>query len=301
MYYLVFGPLYLFSLLPMRVLYLFSDCVYLFLYYVLGYRRKIVDSNLKIAFPNKTNAERKRIAKSFYRNFVDNFIETLKLLSASEDFIRKRFVCDWSVFDKIYEKGVRCQIHLGHNFNWEMGNLGMPLNIKYQYFLVVYMPIANKPLDRLFLYLRKRTGTYLLPATNMRRSMMSYRDKQYCLTLVADQVPGDVSKAYWLNFFGKPTPFVQGPEKGARAGNIPTVFIHFTKVKRGYYQAHPILAEENPGSLPEGELTRRYIRYLETTISANPDMWLWSHRRWKKEWTEGYKSLWIDTENPPAS
>src|SRR5690349_758755 len=123
MYYLVFGPLYLFSLLPMPVLYLFSDCVYLFLYYVVGYRRKIVESNLKIAFPNKSDAERKRIAKKFYRNFVDNFIETLKLLTASKEFIKKRYVGDWSVFDKIYDKGVRCQIHLGHNFNWEIANV----------------------------------------------------------------------------------------------------------------------------------------------------------------------------------
>ena len=282
----------------MRALFIFSDLIFGLLYYVLGYRRKIVDNNLKIAFPEKSDAERKAIAKKFYRNFVDSFIETIKLITASDNFIRKRYVGDFSIFDKIYKKGTRCQLHLGHNFNWEIGNLGMPLNIPYKYFLVVYMPIGNKYFDRLYIYLRKRTGTFLLPATNMRKHMLGYRDKQYCLTLVADQVPGDVSKAYWLNFFGKPTPFVQGPEKGARAGNIPVVFIHFTKVKRGYYEAHPTMAEENPGSLPEGELTRRYIRYLEDTIGRNPDMWLWSHRRWKKEWKEEYQSLWIDTKNP---
>jgi len=298
MYYLVFGPLYLLSLLPMPVLYLFSDFIYILIYYVIGYRKKIVLDNLSIAFPLKSEAERKAIAKKFYRNFVDNFIETIKIISASENFMRTRFVGDWTVFEDIYKKGARCQIHLGHNFNWEIGNVSMPLHIPFKYFLVVYMPIANKYIDRLFMYIRKRTGTYLLPATNMRKTMMAYRDKQYCLALVADQAPGDISKAYWLNFFGKPTPFVQGPEKGARAGNIPVVFLHITKAKRGYYVAHSILAEENPGSLPEGELTRRYIRYLEETISKNPDMWLWSHRRWKHEWKEEYKPLWIDTKNP---
>jgi len=282
----------------MPVLYLFSDCIYGILYYVLKYRKKIVLDNLRTAFPEKTNAELTVIAKKFYRNFADTFIETTKLISAGNNFIRKRYTGDLSVFDDLYQRGTRCQIHLGHNFNWEIANVGMPLNIPYKYFLVVYMPVGNRYFDRLFQFIRKRTGTYLLPATNMRKHMLGYRDKQYCLVLVADQVPGDVSKAYWLNFFGKPTPFVQGPEKGARAGNVPVVFIHFTKIKRGHYQVHTILAEENPGSLPEGELTRRYIHFLEETIRKNPDMWLWSHRRWKREWNAEYQHLWIDTKNP---
>lgn len=298
MYYLIFGLLYTLSLLPLRVLYLFSDLGYFLLYPVFGYRRKIVLGNLKIAFPEKTDLERRAIARKFYRNFVDNFIETLKLLSCSRSFIKRHFDGDMIAFQQIYEQGLRCQIHLGHNFNWEVANLGIPLYIKYE-LLVVYMPIGNRYFNRLFLYLRGRTGNHLLPATEMRKAMFAHRDKQYCLALVADQVPGDVKKAYWLNFFGKATPFIPGPEKGARSGNVPVIFVHFTKSRRGHYVLHSKLIE-NPAALAEGELTRMYVRYLEEVLRKNPEMWLWSHRRWKREWKDEYSKLWIDETPAPV-
>jgi len=130
-----------------------------------------------------------------------------------------------------------------------------------------------------------------LPATEMRKAMLPWRDRQYLLALVADQNPGVPSKGYWLNFFGRPTPFVTGPEKGARANSAAVVFIHFTKAKRGYYVAHPELATLDPNSLPETQLTQNYIQYLERVIKTNPEMWLWSHRRWKHEWKPEYGKI----------
>src|SRR5215203_6321697 len=118
MYYVVYGFLYLLSLLPLGVLYLFSDCAYLLLYYVIGYRKEIVHYNLSIAFPAKTEKERKAIAKKFYKNFADSFIETVKAFSASDEFIRSHFTGDFSIFDELYQKGVpRIQMLSGHNFN----------------------------------------------------------------------------------------------------------------------------------------------------------------------------------------
>jgi Kdo2-lipid IVA lauroyltransferase/acyltransferase len=295
MYYFTYGLLYLISLLPMAVLYVFADFLYLLIYYIVGYRKKVVMSNLDIAFPEKTREEKITIAKKFYRNFIDNFIEAIKLISASHDFIKKRFVGDPSVFEYLYDKGLRCQLHLGHNFNWELANVAMPLYVK-QSFLVVYMPIGSKAFDKLFYKIRTRTGSALIPATDMKNGMLHYRDKLYILTLVADQAPGNMKKSYWLPFFGKPTPFVQGPERGARIGNIPVVFAHITKKKRGYYNFHSTIASENPGALLEGELTRQYISYLEKVITEHPEMWLWSHRRWKRAWDESYRSQWIGEE-----
>lgn len=297
MYYFVYGILYLLSLLPMPVLYLLSDGIYFLVFYVLAYRKKVVLGNLKTAFPEKSEHERNRIAKKFYHNFIDTFIETIKLISASNGFIKKRFYGASPVIDRLYEKGLKCQVHLGHNFNWEMANIGMPFYTKF-IFIVVYMPINNKIFDRLFMKIRTLTGSILLPATNMKNELLPYRYKQYFLTLVADQVPGDVSNAYWLNFFGKPTPFLKGPERGARIGNIPVVFCQIKRLKRGHYQALFTLAEENPRKLPEGELTRRYIKFLEQVIREEPDMWLWSHRRWKKEWKDEYRELWIGEDEP---
>ncbi|WP_205508489.1 lysophospholipid acyltransferase family protein [Longitalea arenae] len=292
MYYIVYGLLYLVSLLPLRVLYVLSDAFHVLVYRILGYRRKVVLGNLELVFPEKTLAERKKIASRFYRNFIDSIIESLKMVSASDAYIQKRVSGNWEVLNDLYKTGRSCQIHLGHTFNWEWANLAGAKEMHYT-FLGVYMPIKNKIFDRLFRKLRSKSGSVLLPATDMRKAMIPWRNRQYCIGLVADQAPANPEKSFWLNFFGKPTPFVTGPETGARAGNIPVVFANIEKPRRGYYKVDFTLAEMEPGALDRGELTLRYARYLEKVIRQQPDMWLWSHRRWKRAWKEEYISLWI--------
>jgi len=243
--------------------------------------------NLAIAFPEKTIGERKAIARKFYLNFTDNFVEMIKLLSAGTKFLDKHFVADPEIFRSIYEEGKKCQVHLGHNFNWEVASLGMCYRTPYQY-LAVYMPVTNKAIDRLLLKLRSKTGAKMLAATRMRSEMLPYRDQQYLLALVADQNPGIPSKAYWFNFLGRPAPFVKGPEKAARSNDAAVVFAFLTKTKRGHYFAQLQLATKNPNSLNETDLTKKYVEYLEGVIRANPEMWLWTHRRWKHEWKPEY-------------
>ena len=144
----------------------------------------------------------------------------------------------------------------------------------------------------------------MIPATPSRTFIAAFhphRNTQYLIGLAADQSPGDATKAYWLNFFGRPTAFVTGPEKAARARNLPVFFCHISKPRRGHYHIVFTLAEENPATLPEGELTVKFARFLEGVIRQLPDMWLWSHRRWKKEWKDEYQKLWVDSkQNHPA-
>lgn len=290
MYYVVFGLLYLLSLLPLWVLHRISDFAYFLIYFVFGYRKKVVMANLATAFPGKTVQERTVIARKFYRNFTDTFIETIKLLSASDRFIRNHFLMDGAVFEDLYAQGKKCQIHLGHNFNWEFGNLGVALRVPHRV-LAVYAPIENKIFDRIFRRLRSRAGTVLLPANDMRNAILPWRNETYALGLIADQNPRNPNKSHWVSFFGKPAPFTTGPENGARLGDVPVVFCHITKVRRGVYRGNFSLAEMHPANLPKGVLTLRYIRYLEQVIAQSPDMWLWSHRRWKYEWKPEYGLL----------
>lgn len=293
MYYLLYGLLYLVSLLPMRILYVISDGIYGLVYYVFGYRKDVVMGNLEIAFPEKSIAERTKIAKKFYHNFIDSFIEVVKLVSASDAWLQKRFTVDAQVLDQLYRTGKSCQIHLGHTFNWEWGQLVLTKLTNYR-IMVVYMPITNANFEKLFYKLRTRSGNVFLPATNMRNAIEPYLQRQYLLGLVADQNPGNPTTAYWLNFFGRPTPFVSGPEKGARMSSLPVVFASIEKPRRGYYHATVRLGSMDASEMPEGALTHDYVRYLETVIRRNPDMWLWSHRRWKHNWKEEYAPLWID-------
>lgn len=295
MYYLTYGLLYLISLLPLRVLFVISDAIYALIYYCIGYRKEVVMHNLDIAFPEKSRAEKIKIAKQFYRNFVDNFIETIKMLSAGNAYLKKHLSGNWDLLNDLYKKGKSCNVLLGHMFNWELGNHVVSLEIDYQ-FLVVYMPISSKLINRLFLQLRRKGKTHLLSAHNMRNDMMPYRNQLYALALVADQNPANPARAYWLNLFSRPAPFVKGPEKSARANELPVVFCHFEKVKRGYYRAVLHLETERPASMPEGALTVKYVRYLETVIRQDPAMWLWTHRRWKHGWQPQYAKLWVDDQ-----
>jgi Kdo2-lipid IVA lauroyltransferase/acyltransferase len=294
MYYVVYGSLYLVSLLPMWLLYPLADALAFLFYHIIRYRRRVVMANLAIAFPGKPRAWRKQTARKFYRNFTDNLLETLKLISAGDDFARKRIVIDNpELLAGFYNSGRKCHLHLGHTFNWEIANMAMPLINPYP-FIVAYMPIENKVLDRLLLKMRARTGSIMLPSTRLQRAILPYRNQQYLLTLVADQAPSSPETAYWLNFFGRPTAFLRGPERGARAGDIPAVFARFYRPRRGHYRVQLITIADHPAALREGELTLRYARLLEDAIAAEPALWLWTHKRWKKDWKEEFSRLRID-------
>ena len=298
MYYVLYVLFYLFSLLPMRILYLLSDVIFLLVYHALGYRKKVVFGNLQRALPEKTDQEREQIAKQFYHNLLDSFIETIKLLSAGRTFLQKRVTANWEVLEPVFKTGKSCQLHLGHTFNWEWGHHVLAANTAYD-ILVVYMPMSNPAFERMMYKLRTRYGNTFIAAGNMSKAMSDYKGKQYLLGLVADQSPGALHSAYWTNFLGIPTAFVSGPEKGAKAANIPVVFASITKPKRGYYRATLKVACEDPSVLADGELTLLYARFMEKAIQKNPEMWLWSHRRWKHNWNPQYEKNWVgDFPNP---
>jgi Kdo2-lipid IVA lauroyltransferase/acyltransferase len=299
MYYLVFGILYLFSLLPFFILYRIADLAFFILYYVLGYRKEVVMENLHLSFPDKTPNELKSIAKKFYQNFIDNWIESIKLLSISKQALNKRVTSDIEILHQLHKEGKSVQLSLGHFFNWEY--MAVYTGISQPYIcLAVYLPQSSKVINRLFIHLRSRWGNYQLPSTEMVQAIMPWRKKQYLLVLAADQSPPLSENAYWLNFLNRPTGFLKAPEKFARIQNIPVVMMTTIKPKRGHYHFKYFLLADNPKNLPEGELIRRYVKHLEENIALQPEIYLWSHRRWKRSWSPEYKDLWVDERPEPV-
>jgi Kdo2-lipid IVA lauroyltransferase/acyltransferase len=290
MYHVVYGAVWLLSLLPLKVLYFLADAGYGIMFYILRYRRDIVMNNLRIAFPEKTEKERTRIAKKFYHNLVDTFIETIKMVTASDKFIQKRFRGNWDVVNKLKPGGRKIHLHLGHNFNWEWGNAAGARQLDLP-FIGVYMPLTNKIFDRLFYHLRSKKGTLLVSATNMRRDLMAHRNKQYIMGLVADQNPGHPASGLWFRFFGRPAPFLSKPAHHAILNQCAVVFAFIHKKKRGDYEVVFSLVEENAADTTEVELTRKFVRYMEDVIQKYPEMWLWSHRRWKHQWKPEYGEI----------
>jgi KDO2-lipid IV(A) lauroyltransferase len=287
MYYIIFPLLYLLSLLPFFILYLISDGIAFLLRDVFKYRREVVLGNLKIAFPEKTDAERKAIAKQFYQYFTDTFIESLKCISLSKKQLLKRSTGNFDILDEMRDKGYNIHVMAGHQFNWEYANLLYSAKLKIP-FAGIYMPISNKIFDRIFIDVRKRYGTTLISATDFKEKMHDVFNKQYVLAMAADQNPGNPAAAYWINFFGRPTPFVAGPEKGAIKNNVAITYVGFKKIKRGYYQFTTTLLAEQSAHTKPGELTCLYRSKLEDTIRQDPANYLWSHKRFKFQWKEEY-------------
>jgi KDO2-lipid IV(A) lauroyltransferase len=298
MYYFAFGLLYLLSLLPFFLLYRISDLLFAILYYIIGYRKEVVMNNLRNAFPDKKNDELKKIARKFYRNFTDNWIETVKLLSISKAALNKRVSSNVDVFHQLHKEGRSVQLNLGHFFNWEYMTLYTGINQPYT-FLTVYLPQSSKITNRLFLHLRSRWGNPQLPATDMARAIIPWRKKQHLLALGADQSPPLGEFAYWLYFLNRPTAFLKGPEKFARLQQVPVVMMTTTKPKRGHYHFEYFLLADDPKDLDEGELMRRYVKHIEENIKLQPEIYLWSHKRWKRHWKPEYADLWVDDRPVP--
>ncbi len=285
MFYLIYPIFYLLSLLPWRVMYFIGDGIYVLVYYVFGYRKEVVLKNLSIAFPEKTQQQRVRIAKDFYHNFVDTFIETIKLLSITPNEFNKRCTTNSEVLNNLQKTGQNIQIHTGHFFNYEFGNLGISKNYNHR-FLGVYMPLSNKAFNKIIVKLRTQFNTILITVPEFKNSFHQYTKEQYALGLVADQNPSNPNKAAWIPFFGKMAPFYEGPEKGAVRMNTAVVMLNYYKVKRGYYKLDYTLLTTTPKELPKGEITKKLIEFIEACIKERPANYLWSHRRWKFEYDE---------------
>ncbi len=249
--------------------------------------------NLLIAFPEKTEKERIRIAKDFYHNLIDSFVESIKLISISEKTFNERCTGNFDELNKVAETGKTIQLHSGHQFNWEYVNRLYSAKLKIP-FVLLYVRITNKALDKIFKKIRSKNGTVLIAADKYRQQMLGMYKKQFALGIVGDQRPPNAETAWWLRFFSKPVPFLYTPEKNAQKGERPVAFVSFKKIKRGYYTCLAKMVTLNAAELKKGELTKMYRDFLEEQIREQPANYLWSHKRWKFEYKEEYAANRID-------
>ncbi|MBO9660813.1 MAG: lysophospholipid acyltransferase family protein, partial [Chitinophagaceae bacterium] len=287
---IVYTILFAISLLPLRMLFILSDVAYIVIYHLIGYRKNIVMNNLAIAFPDKTISERKSIAKQFYHNLTDTFIETIKMISIGPKELARRGNCDLTLINDLLSKGKNIHILVGHQFNWEFANLMYAKQVNAP-FIGIYKPISNKVIGRIFLRSRSRFGSILVATDSFKHKMHHLMQKQYVLALAADQNPGIPKQAFWLRYFGKPAPFITGPGKLSMMKNTAVVFVSFTKTGRGHYSFKTTLLAENSRDHTSEEITMLYRTQLEKEIRQAPSNYLWSHRRWRHEWKEGYRAV----------
>ncbi len=279
-YYLTLPILYFLAALPFWLLYRLSDVLFILVYHGLGYRKKVVFKNLENAFPEKSAAEIEAIAKKFYQYFCDLVLETLKTLLVSPSQMKKRVSFEGvDVFKKYYEEKRSVIIVMGHWGNWEYAGARFSLEPIHQLY-VIYHPLSNKYFDRLLYHMRTRLGTKLYPMRTAAKGMISNRKQITATAFIADQTPPP-ENAYWTTFLNQETPIFTGVGKLAKKLNYPVIYAGVERVKRGYYAIYSELLFDQPADFSEDEINEAHTRQLEQDIVAQPECWLWTHRRWK--------------------
>lgn len=284
-YGLGFGLWWLVSLLPLRVLYVFSDVVYLLVGRVVRYRHKVIWNNLTSAFPEKSHQELLRIERKFYRGFCDYIFETLKMMTMSEREMRRRmeFRGVEAMQEQFAKERSGC-IFLGHMFNWEWITslpYWIPDSVKC---CQLYHPIENAAIDRLFKVARERRNATCVPMQESLRKILQFKRERHQVLAgyIADQVPLWRNIHHWVDFLCHDTPVFTGSERIARHTDQVCWYGDVRRVSRGHYVVDFKLITEHPGEEPEFAITDRYFQLLEENIRRQPELWLWSHNRWKR-------------------
>lgn len=271
--------------LPLRALYVISDFVAFLAGDVVGYRRKVIRRNLHNSFPEKSDKEIRGIEKGFYRFLGDYFVETLRLGRMSEKEIRRRM--RFEGFEEVNSyllQGKPVSLLLGHYGNWEWISsipLHMPEGIPGGQ---IYHPLENKGADEAFLKIRGRFGAHSIKMRDTLPVIMDWRrsKKSFMIGYIADQVPL-VESVHWFGpFLNQDTGAMTGPERLSRMLHAAVFYCDIFRPKRGEYVCRYVKITDDAATLPQFELTATYYKLLEDTIRRRPELWLWSHNRWKR-------------------
>jgi KDO2-lipid IV(A) lauroyltransferase len=281
-YYIFYGINWFLSFLPLWILYFISDFIYLLLFYFPSYRRKVVETNLKNSFPEKTPEEIRLIEKKFYKHLADLLIETFKLLHMSKKEQNKRFTySNIGIIDKLREEKRDIIAVLGHYNNWEWPTM-LPEYLQYKT-VIIYKPLQNKYFNSFINKQRSKDGIVLTPMSAIIREIINSRNNNTNTVSVflSDQIPAKGDIKYWTTFLNQDTAVHTGVGKIAAKYDMAVVFFNIQKIKRGHYNLGIELLLEHTAGLPENIITESHVKRLEEIIRENPEYWIWSHRRWK--------------------
>lgn len=281
-YILAYPLLWLISILPFRLFYLFSDFVYLLVYRVIRYRRKVVRDNLALTLPHLSKAERKVIEKKFYKHMCDMFLEMIKTMTISPEEMEKRFhVTNIELVQEYAKKGKSVILVASHYASYEWL---LTINPKLGFQgIAVYKKVANPYFDKLIRKIRSKYKTEMVEtrkaiptmAQNQRKGLLSMYG------LASDQSPKLDRIFHSMKFMGIEVPVHTGAEMLAKKYHLSVIMVKVKKVARGYYEATFLPIADNPNDYENFDITEKYLREVEKQIYEAPEFYLWTHKRWK--------------------
>ena len=266
--------------LPHSVLIFFSN-IGMFILDITSYRKSIIQSNLNNSFPNKSTQEKRRITKQFYKHFAQFLTEIIKMFYISKNSIRKRIQFkNKALIQYYYSEKKDVILVLGHYGNWEWGLLATSLVSDHE-MVGIYKPLSSSFWNQQIKKLRSKFGATLVSMKESVRYLLKQSNKPRLIGMIGDQIPTKNEIDYWTTFLNQETAVFSGTEKLAKKLNCPVVFAHIDKIKIGYYEVSFELITQTPKGQLDGEITNLHTQKLEEKIKERPELWLWSHRRWK--------------------
>ena len=282
-YILYYGVLIPLSLLPFGVLYGLSDFLYIVLYRLIGYRKKVVMQNIRNSFPHKSPVEHDQLAHAFFHHLCDLVVESIKIFTISEEEVLRRMTCkNPQLINRYYEQGKSVVLAGGHYNNWELFAVAVHKFIKHQP-VGIYKPLSSRFFDRKMQETRGKFGLRMI-STKIVKSYFEESKNSLTATIFAiDQSPGSAKTCYWMTFLNQETAVSFGAEKYAVEYDYPVLFGRLNKRKRGFYELEFEEITHHPAGTAYGFITETGTHMLEKDILKEPAYWLWSHRRWKKK------------------
>ncbi len=281
-YLLVYPIFWIISRLPFSIIYVISDGVYYLMYYVIGYRKKVVNQNLHLAFPNKSDKELLRIQKKFYSHMCDIFLEIIKTMGMSVAQMNERFkLTNEHVINEYAAQNRSTVLLAGHYASWEwLLALNTRLNPKA---FGIYQKIQNKYFEKLIKQIRGRFGTTLIRTSESRQiiSNLVKNKENFVLGIASDQSPMLNRTRHWTEFMGVNVPIHIGGELMCKEHDLIPIFLQVKKTKRGHYSATFKVLTENPRDVPDYEISESFMKGLEESIHEAPEYYFWTHKRWK--------------------
>jgi KDO2-lipid IV(A) lauroyltransferase len=279
---LIYPLLWLISILPFRLFYLFSNFIYFIIYHIIGYRKKTVRENIALALPHLSYEERLVIEKNSFSHLCDMFLEMIKTMSISEKEMDERFQFkNLDVYLDLEKKGKSIALVCAHYASYEWV-VSMNKNCHHDG-IAIYKKIANRHFDELVKKIRSKFKARLITTKEV-TTVMEENHKNNRLAvygLASDQSPKINANTYWRTFMGIEVPVHTGAEILAKKYDMNVIFLKVKKVKRGFYEAEFEVLSEDVKSVPNYEIMDAFVERVEKQILEEPSYYMWTHKRFK--------------------
>ena len=284
------------GILPWSLLHMLAEVIAFLAQRVVKYRRPIVESNLRSSFPEKGEKWVKQTASGFYRHLANYFVETAKMSVMSRRDMSRRLIYEGLEEAEAFIKaGKDVTLMLGHYGNWEWLSSIPAFGSGGYVGAQIYHPLENRAADIAFFHLRSRFGAVSVKMSSTIRTILGWhREGIRSMTgYIADQSPMADDTHLWVDFLNHDTPVFTGAERIARKLRGPVFYIEIFRTGRSRYTARFVKICDDASRQEMFAPTKEYYRLLEQTIRRSPEMWLWSHRRWKRTRAD-FEARWGD-------